>query len=132
MASLNKVQVIGNVTRDIELKRTPGGNAVCDVGVAINEKRKDASGQWVEEVLFLDVTLWGRTAEVAAEYAGKGAPVYLEGRMKMDAWTDQSGQERKKLKVIGDRLQLLGGRSEATSAPKPAPKPEPSADEFPF
>lgn len=132
MASLNKVQVIGNVTRDIELKRTPGGNAVCDVGVAINEKRKDASGQWVEEVLFLDVTLWGRTAEVAAEYAGKGAPIYLEGRMKMDAWTDQSGQERKKLKVIGDRLQLLGGRSEATPAPKPAPKPEPSADEFPF
>jgi single-strand DNA-binding protein len=132
MASLNKVQVIGNVTRDIELKRTPGGNAVCDVGVAINEKRKDASGQWVEEVLFLDVTLWGRTAEVAAEYAGKGAPVYLEGRMKMDAWTDQSGQERKKLKVIGDRLQLLGGKPDPTPAQKPAPKPEPSADEFPF
>lgn len=132
MGSLNKVQVIGNVTRDIELKRTPGGNAVCDVGVAINEKRKDASGQWVEEVLFLDVTLWGRTAEVAAEYAGKGAPVYLEGRMKMDAWTDQSGQERKKLKVIGDRLQLLGGKSDATPARKTAPKPEPSADKFPF
>ena len=132
MGSLNKVQVIGNVTRDIELKRTPGGNAVCDVGVAINEKRKDASGQWVEEVLFLDVTLWGRTAEVAAEYAGKGAPVYLEGRMKMDAWTDQSGQERKKLKVIGDRLQLLGGKPDPTPAQKPAPKPEPSADEFPF
>ena len=69
-ANLNKVQVIGNVTRDVDLKRTQGGTAVCDIGIAVNENRKDANGQWQEETLFLDVTLWGRNAEIADEYAG--------------------------------------------------------------
>jgi len=127
-ASLNKIQVIGNVTRQVELKRTQSGTAVCEIGVAINESRKDANGEWVEEVLFLDVTLWGRTAEVAAEYAGKGASVYIDGRMRLDAWTDQTGQERKKLKVVGDRLQLLGGRQEARAEPKPAAVPAASKE----
>ena len=134
-ANLNKVQVIGNVTRDVDLKRTQGGTAVCDIGIAVNENRKDANGQWQEETLFLDVTLWGRNAEIADEYAGKGASVYVEGRMKLEAWTDPNGYERKKLKIIGDRLQLLGGRSEAKQRPTPAPSPAakaPMADDFPF
>lgn len=134
-ANLNKVQVIGNVTRDVDLKRTQGGTAVCDIGIAVNENRKDANGQWQEETLFLDVTLWGRNAEIADEYAGKGALVYIEGRMKLEAWTDPNGYERKKLKIIGDRLQLLGGRSEAKQRPTPAPAPAakaPMADDFPF
>lgn len=132
-ANLNKVQVIGNVTRDVDLKRTQGGTAVCDIGIAVNENRKDANGQWQEETLFLDVTLWGRNAEIADEYAGKGASVYVEGRMKLESWTDPNGYERKKLKIIGDRLQLLGGRSEANHRPKPAPAVKaPMADDFPF
>lgn len=134
-ANLNKVQVIGNVTRDVDLKRTQGGTAVCDIGIAVNENRKDANGQWQEETLFLDVTLWGRNAEIADEYAGKGASVYVEGRMKLEAWTDPNGYERKKLKIIGDRLQLLGGRSEAKQRPTPAPAPAataPMVDDFPF
>lgn len=134
-ANLNKVQVIGNVTRDVDLKRTQGGTAVCDIGIAVNENRKDANGQWQEETLFLDVTLWGRNAEIADEYAGKGASVYVEGRMKLEAWTDPNGYERKKLKIIGDRLQLLGGRSEAKQRPTPSPAPAakaPMADDFPF
>lgn len=132
-ANLNKVQVIGNVTRDVDLKRTQGGTAVCDIGIAVNENRKDANGQWQEETLFLDVTLWGRNAEIADEYAGKGASVYVEGRMKLESWTDPNGYERKKLKIIGDRLQLLGGRSEAKQRPTPAPAVKaPMADDFPF
>ena len=134
-ANLNKVQVIGNVTRDVDLKRTQGGTAVCDIGIAVNENRKDANGQWQEETLFLDVTLWGRNAEIADEYAGKGASVYVEGRMKLESWTDPNGYERKKLKIIGDRLQLLGGRSEAKQRPTPAQAPAakaPMADDFPF
>jgi single-strand DNA-binding protein len=134
-ANLNKVQVIGNVTRDVDLKRTQGGTAVCDIGIAVNENRKDANGQWQEETLFLDVTLWGRNAEIADEYAGKGASVYIEGRMRLEAWTDPNGYERKKLKIIGDRLQLLGGRSEAKQRPTPAPAAvakAPMADDFPF
>ena len=134
-ANLNKVQVIGNVTRDVDLKRTQSGTAVCDIGIAVNENRKDANGQWQEETLFLDVTLWGRNAEIADEYAGKGASVYVEGRMKLEAWTDPNGYERKKLKIIGDRLQLLGGRSEAKQRPTPAPAPAataPMVDDFPF
>ncbi len=134
-ANLNKVQVIGNVTRDVDLKRTQGGTAVCDIGIAVNENRKDANGQWQEETLFLDVTLWGRNAEIADEYAGKGASVYVEGRMKLEAWTDPNGYERKKLKIVGDRFQLLGGRSEAKQRPTPATAPAakaPMADDFPF
>ena len=80
MASYNRVILLGNLTRDIELKYTQGGTAVTDVGLAVNERRKAANGEWVEETTFVDVTFWGRTAEVAGEYLGKGSPVFIEGR----------------------------------------------------
>lgn len=131
-ASENEVRIIGNVTRDVELKRTNSGTAVCEMGVAVNEQRKDQTGEWQEETLFLDVTLWGRTAEIAGEYVGKGTLVQVKGRLRMDAWTDQTGQERKKLKVVGDRMQLLGSRSEQKPKPKPVEPPAPAAADFPF
>lgn len=109
MASFNRVILVGNVTRDIELRYTPSGTAVTDIGLAMNEKRKDASGEYVDEPVFADVTLWGRTAEVASEYLSKGAPAMIEGRLKLDQW-EQDGQKRSKLKVVGERLQLLGSR----------------------
>lgn len=109
MASYNRVVLMGNLTRDIELRYTPGGTAVTDISVAVNDRRKTAEGQWVEEVTFVDVTLWGRTAEVASEYLGKGSPILLEGRLKLDMW-EKDGQKHSKLKVIGERMQMIGGR----------------------
>ncbi len=112
MASFNKVILVGNVTRDPETKYLPSGTAVCDVGLALNHKWFDKSSQTKkEETTFVDVTLFGRTAEVAGEYLSKGAACLIEGRLKLESWDDkQSGQKRSKLKVIGETLQLLGGR----------------------
>jgi single-strand DNA-binding protein len=113
MASYNRVILLGNLTRDPELRYVQSGMAVTDIGLAVNEKRKNANGEWIEETTFVDVTLWGRTAEVVSEYAGKGAPLLIEGRLKLDSWDDkQTGQKRSKLKVVGDRMQLLGAKGQ--------------------
>ncbi len=109
MASYNRVVLLGNLTRDIELKYTQSGLAVTEVGMAINERRKNQAGEWVEETTFVDVTLWGRTAEVASEYLSKGSPIFIEGRLKLDSW-ESEGQKRYKLRVVGERMQMLGGR----------------------
>jgi len=95
------------MTRAPELRHIPSGLAVTDFGLAINDRRKLGSGEWVEEVTFVDVTLWGRQAEVACEYTSKGSSVLVEGRLKQDSW-ESEGQKRSKLKVIGDRIVLLG------------------------
>ena len=109
MASFNRVILVGNVTRDVELRFTPGGTPVTEIGMAVNDRRKNQNGEWVEETTFVDVTLWGRTAEVAKEYLGKGSPVLIEGRLKLDTW-ETDGQKRSKLRVVGERMQMLGGR----------------------
>jgi single-strand DNA-binding protein len=108
MASYNRVILLGNLTRDIELKYTPGGTAVTDIGMAVNDRRKSASGEWIDETTFVDVTLWGRTAEVASEYLSKGSPILVEGRLKLDTW-ETDGQKRSKLRVVCDRMQMIGG-----------------------
>ena len=119
MASLNKVLLIGNITREIDLNYTQSGTAVTDIGLAVNEKRKNQEGQMVNDTQFVDVTLWGRTAEVAAEYLGKGSPILIEGRLKLETWEDDS-QKRSKLKVVGERMQMLG-KSKSSSASNDAP-----------
>ena len=109
MANLNKVMLIGNLTRDPELRYTPKGTAVADIGMAINRVRTDEQGQRQEDTTFVDVTLWGRQAELAQQYLSKGRPVYIEGRLQMDTWEDKaSGQKRSKLKVVGENMQFLG------------------------
>jgi len=109
MASLNKVMLIGNLTRDPEVRYTPKGSAVCDIGLAVNRVYVTDSGEKVEEVTFVDITLWNKTAELAGKYLHKGRPVYIEGRLQMDTWEDkQTGQKRQRLKVIGDQMQFLG------------------------
>jgi single-strand DNA-binding protein len=108
MASFNRVILVGNLTRDVELRYTPAQTAVCDIGLAVNERVK-RNDQWTDECTFVDITLFGRTAEVAGEYLKKGSPVLIEGRLKLDAWTDNTGQKRSKLKVVGEKLQMLGG-----------------------
>jgi len=109
MASYNRVILMGNITRDIELRYIQSGTAVADVTLAVNDRRKSQTGDWVEETTFVDVTLWGRTAEVAGEYLSKGSPILIEGRLKLDQW-EKEGQKRSKLRVVGEKMQMLGGR----------------------
>jgi single-strand DNA-binding protein len=108
MASFNRVILVGNLTRDPELRYIPSGMAVSDIGLAINDKYKK-NDQWVEDVIFVDVTLWGRTAEIANEYLSKGSSVLIEGRLKFDRW-EKDGQKHSKLRVTGERMQMLGSR----------------------
>ena len=115
MASYNRVILVGNLTRDPELRYIPSGTAVTDVGLAVNDRRKNANGEWVEETTFVDVTLWARQAEVASEYLSKGSPVLIEGRLKLDTW-EKDGQKRSKLKVVADRMQMLGTKGSGGSA----------------
>jgi single-strand DNA-binding protein len=110
MASLNKVMLIGNLTRDPEVRFTPKGTAVCDIGLAVNRRFiNEATGERQEEVTYLDITLWGRQAEVAGQWLHKGKPVFIEGRLQMDTWEDKAtGQKRNKIKVVCENMQLLG------------------------
>ena len=115
MASYNRVVLVGNLTRDVDLRYTPSQTAVTDIGLAVNDRVK-RNNEWVDETSFLDVTLWGRQAEVANEYLSKGAPVLIEGRLKLDTW-EQEGQKRSKLRVVGEKLQMLGSRSGEDAVP---------------
>src|SRR5215510_5757145 len=108
MASFNRVILVGNLTRDPELRYIPSGTAVSEIGLAVNDRVKRGD-QWVDEATFVDVTLWGRTAEIANEYLSKGSSVLIEGRLKLDRW-EKDGQKHSKLRVVGERLQMLGGR----------------------
>ena len=110
MANFNKVILVGNVTRDPELRYISSGTAVTDIGLAVNDRRKNAAGEWVEETTFVDVTLWGRTAEVAGEYVTKGSPLLIEGRLKLDTW-EKDGKKNSKLRVVRETMQMLGSRS---------------------
>jgi single-strand DNA-binding protein len=148
MASFNKVILLGNLTRDPEVRYTPKGSAVCDLGLAVNRNYTLDNGEKREEVTFVDVVLWARLAEIAGEYLKKGRPVFIEGRLQMDSWDDkQTGQKRTKIRVVGETMQLLGSRpsgggggesQETERPPRPAEKAAPAAkaapddDEIPF
>src|SRR4051794_22949985 len=111
MPNLNKVMLMGNLTRDPEIKYTPKGTAIAALGLAVNRVWMTEQGEKREEVTFVDVELFGRQAEVAEQYLKKGRPVFIEGRLKLDTWDDKtSGQKRSKMKVIGETMQLLGSR----------------------
>ncbi len=120
MASFNRVILVGNLTRDPELRYIPSGTAVTEIGLAVNDRRKSASGEWIDETTFVDVTLWGRTAEVASEYLSKGSSVLVEGRLKLDTW-EKDGKKNSKLRVIGERMQMLGGRGAPGGGPGGGP-----------
>jgi len=129
MANLNRVLLIGNLTRDPELGYTPKGTAVTEIGLAVNRVYSGEDGEKKEETTFVDVTLWARQAEIAGQYLKKGRPVFIEGRLQLDTWDDkQTGQKRSRLRVVAENLQLLGSRQEgegspATSAPRRSPSP---------
>ena len=112
MASLNKVMIIGNLTRDPELRYTPKGQAVVDLALAMN-RRYVVDGEKREEVTYVDVTFWGKGAEIISQYMKKGNPMYIEGRLRLDQWEDkESGKKQSRLKITGEEFQFLGGKGE--------------------
>ncbi|MDX2185424.1 MAG: single-stranded DNA-binding protein [Opitutaceae bacterium] len=109
MASFNQVILVGNLTRDPELRVTPKGTNICQFGLAVNRQFKDDSGQTRDETTFVDIEAWGKQAELIAKYLTKGSPALVQGRLKLDQWEDkQSGQKRSKLKVVLENIQFLG------------------------
>ena len=110
MASYNKVILMGNLTRDPELKQTPSNQSVAQIGLAVNRKFKGRDGDMKEETTFVDCEAWGRTAETMSKYLSKGKPVFVEGRLKLDQWQDKDGNNRSKLKVVIDTFQFVDSR----------------------
>ena len=108
MANLNKVMLIGNLTRDPELKYTPGNQAVCELGIAVNRKYRTKDNEEREEVTFVDCEAWGKQAEVIKQYMAKGRPIFIEGRLKLDTWEDKDGGKRSKMRVVVENFQFLG------------------------
>ena len=130
MANLNKVFLIGNLTRDPELRYTQGGMAVTDLGLAVNRSFTNKDGTKRDETTFVSVTVWGRRAEVACEFLSKGRPVFIEGRLKYDTW-EKDGQKRSKLSVVAENFQFLGspGAAGRKAAPGEAPAAAPPQNE---
>src|SRR5437867_3190453 len=129
MANFNKVILAGNLTRDPELRYTPKGTAVTRIGLAINRTWKSESGETKQDVTFVDVDAWGRTAEVVAQYLKKGRPILMEGRLRYESWEDkQTNQKRSKLGVVVENFQFMdSNRTEGAAAETPRRRPAPSA-----
>jgi len=137
----NKIIIAGNLTRDIEVRYTPSGTAIANTGIAVNRKFKAANGEQKEEILFIDITFFGRTAEIANQYLKKGSKVLVDGRLKYEQWTAQDGSKRSKHTVAVESLQMLGSKDDSTQqrysqpqqpAPQSVPEPqsEPSVPEI--
>jgi single-strand DNA-binding protein len=121
---------MGNLTRDPEVRKLNTGTSLCDIGIAVTESHKNSSGAWIEETSFIDVTAWGRTAEVIGEYLTKGSPIFIEGRLKLDTW-EKDGQKRSKLKVICEKMRMLGKGQEKKPKQQDTAYSQP-VDENPF
>ena len=120
MANLNRVLLIGNLTRDPELRVTPKGTAICQFGLAVNRTFKDESGGNREETTFIDVEAWGKQGELISKYCTKGRPLFVEGRLKLDQWEDKtSGQKRSRMRVVLENFQFLGSRGEGEGGGAP-------------
>jgi len=127
MASYNRVLLMGHLTRNPELRYTPSGTAVSDLGLAVNESFKNKAGELIEQTCFVDVVVWGRQAETASEYLHKGSPVFVEGRLQFDQWENKEGEKRSKLRVRADRVQFLGSAPQSTDSSSTTTPPTPSA-----
>lgn len=121
MANLNKCMLMGNLTKDPELRVTPKGTAICQFSIAINRKYKDAAGADCEEVTYVDIEAWGKTGENVAKYMTKGHPIFVEGRLRLDVWEDKTTKEkRSRMKVVCDNVQFLGTRDNNGGQSAPA------------
>jgi single-strand DNA-binding protein len=115
--NINRVVLVGNLTRDPELRHTPSGTPVCSLRVAVNTRRKDETGQWVDKPNYFDVTVWGQQGENTAQYLSKGRPVAIDGRLEWREWEAQDGSKRQAVEIVADSVQFLGGRMEGESQP---------------
>ena len=142
-ASINRVVLVGNLTRDPELRHTPSGTPVCSLRLAVNTRRKDESGQWTDKPNYFDITVWGQQGENCAQYLAKGRPVAIDGRLEWREWEAQDGNKRQAVEVVADSVQFLGGRSDGEGAPAYVPAgaaagtgddfpPSPADDDIPF
>lgn len=123
MANLNRVTLIGNLTRDVELKYTGKGTAIADISIAVNRKWKDQDNQMKEETTFVDLTAFGKTAELAQQYLAKGSSCYFEGRLNLETWEDKTTQQkRSRMKVIIENMQFLGSKKDSGNQPQSAAK----------
>lgn len=126
MASMNKVILMGNLTRDPDLRYTTGGTAICALGLAVNRRYTTRSGEQAEEVCFVDIDVFGKQAESCKNYLQKGAPALIEGRLKFDTWDDRTtGEKRSKLHVVAERVQFIGGPSRGAGFGDGAPRQAP-------
>jgi single-strand DNA-binding protein len=145
MAAINRVVLVGNLTRDPELRHTPSGTAVCNLRLAVNTRRKDETGQWVDKPNYFDITVWGNQGERCAQYLSKGRPVGVDGRLEWREWETPEGNKRQAVDVVADTVQFLGGRGDgeggggggyipADATPTPAGDfpTSPTDDDIPF
>jgi single-strand DNA-binding protein len=115
--NINRVVLVGNLTRDPELRHTPSGTPVCSLRIAVNTRRKDESGQWTDKPNYFDITVWGQQGENCAQYLSKGRPVAVDGRLEWREWEAQDGSKRQAVEVVADSVQFLGGRMEGGETP---------------
>ena len=145
MAAINRVVLVGNLTRDPELRHTPSGTAVCNLRLAVNTRRKDETGQWVDKPNYFDITVWGNQGERCAQYLSKGRPVAIDGRLEWREWETPEGNKRQAVDVVADSVQFLGSRGEgeggggggyipadASAAPAGDFPTSPTDDDIPF
>ena len=144
MVSINRVVLVGNLTKDPELRHTPSGTAVCNLRLAVNTRRKDETGQWVDKPNYFDITVWGNQGERCAQYLSKGRPVAVDGRLEWREWETPEGNKRQAVDVVADTVQFLGGRGDgegggggyipADATPTPAGDfpTSPTDDDIPF
>lgn len=135
MSSMNKVILLGNLTRDPDLRYTPKGAAACGFGLAINTRYTTQAGEERDEVCFVDIDVFGRSGENAGKYLKKGSPVLIEGRLRLEQWDDrQTGQKRTRLKVLAEKVQFIGGghRQDGAQASQPQPRQAPVQEQLPI
>jgi len=141
--NINRVVLVGNLTRDPELRHTPSGTAVCNLRLAVNTRRKDETGQWVDKPNYFDITVWGNQGERCAQYLAKGRPVAVDGRLEWREWETPEGNKRQAVDIVADTVQFLGGRgdgeggggyipAEATATPAGDFPTSPTDDDIPF
>ena len=132
-ASINRVVLVGNLTRDPELRHTPSGTPVCSLRLAVNTRRKDESGQWTDKPNYFDITVWGQQGENCAQYLSKGRPVAVDGRLEWREWQDkETGQKRQAVDIIADSVQFLGSREGGENGGRFTPQSDVPADTADF
>jgi single-strand DNA-binding protein len=132
-ANINRVVLVGNLTRDPELRHTPSGTAVCSLRLAVNSRRKDAStGEWGEKPNYFDITVWGNQGESCAQYLAKGRPVAVDGRLDWREYEAKDGSKRQAIEIIADSVQFLGGRGDGEGGSSYIPSSDVAADQSDF